>query len=295
VELSGVLNIYKEKGMTSHDVVSAVRRLLNVKAGHAGTLDPQAEGVLPVCVGKGTKIADHLGDAKEYRAVVLLGVETDTQDSTGEVIARSPVDWDEDRIRAVAESFRGRIQQIPPMYSAIKIGGRKLYELAREGKTLERAPRAVEIRSLEVADMDPLGLSLTIQVACSKGTYVRTLAHDIGRRLGCGAAMGDLLRLRSGRFSVEGSIRLGELSLMAQEGRAAQAVCPIGEALRLPKAFAARASEKLLRNGNPIPKKDVSLSADASPEDRVLLMLGEEAAGIYDPWRGFYKPAVFLL
>ena len=188
---NGIINIYKEAGYTSHDVVAKLRGILGQKKiGHTGTLDPEAVGVLPVCLGKGTKVCDLLTDKdKVYETVMRLGVVTDTQDMTGNILRESPVCVNRNEIEEVIQSFKGDYAQIPPMYSALKINGKKLYELAREGKTVERQPRMVHIFELDILDIDPDGVHVHMRVHCSKGTYIRTLCHDIGEKLGCGAAV----------------------------------------------------------------------------------------------------------
>ena len=187
----GVINIYKEPGFTSHDVVAKLRGILRQKKiGHTGTLDPAAEGVLPVCLGKGTKLCDLLTDKrKTYQAVLLLGTETDTQDMTGTILSEKPTEQlTEPAVRGAAESFVGPYMQVPPMYSALKVNGKKLYELARAGKEVERAARPVEIYDLQIDAVELPRVTMT--VTCSKGTYIRTLCYDIGRKLGCGGCLG---------------------------------------------------------------------------------------------------------
>ena len=196
----GVINIYKEPGFTSHDVVAKLRGILRQKKiGHTGTLDPAAEGVLPVCLGKGTKLCDLLTDKrKTYQAVLLLGTETDTQDMTGTILSEKPTEQlTEPAVRGAAESFVGPYMQVPPMYSALKVNGKKLYELARAGKEVERAARPVEIYDLQIDAVELPRVTMT--VTCSKGTYIRTLCHDIGEKLGCGGCMEKLIRTRVDR------------------------------------------------------------------------------------------------
>ncbi len=219
----GMMNVRKEKGYTSHDVVARLRGILHQKKiGHTGTLDPDAVGVLPVCLGKGTKLCDMITDReKTYVTVMLLGRTTDTQDISGQVLTETPVppDMTEDEVRKAASSFIGDYMQIPPMYSAIKIGGRKLYELAREGKEVNRQPRHVVIHSLQVLDVDlPC---VTMEICCSKGTYIRTLCQDIGEKLGCGACMLELTRTKVGRFGLDGAWTLDEIEAMAAQGEEA--------------------------------------------------------------------------
>ena len=182
--MDGILNIRKEKGFTSHDVVAVVRRILHTKkVGHTGTLDPDAEGVLPVCVGKATKLADIIMDGKKrYRAMVRLGITTTTEDAAGEVLEEKPVDFDEEKIRQAVAGFVGEQKQIPPMYSAIKVNGKKLYELAREGKEIERKARTITIFAINIVRFLPPD-RFEIDVDCSKGTYIRTLCSDIGKAL----------------------------------------------------------------------------------------------------------------
>ena len=198
---NGMLSIYKEAGYTSNDVVAKLRGILHMRRiGHTGTLDPMAEGVLPVCLGNATRLCDMIADRdKEYRAVMRLGLRTDTQDMTGTILEEAQPEvlsaLTEDRIREAAESFIGDYSQIPPMYSALKVNGQRLYDLARQGKTVERKARQIRIHELEVLEIAvPF---VTMRVRCSKGTYIRTLCEDIGSRLGCGGTMDSLLLLRT--------------------------------------------------------------------------------------------------
>lgn len=217
--MDGVVNINKPKGMTSHDVVNRLRRILNMKkVGHTGTLDPDATGVLPMCIGRATKLSDYLmSSEKQYRAELTLGISTDTQDSSGDVVKKCEVAFDEEEIKAVVTKFIGEIEQIPPMYSAIKMDGKKLYELAREGVEVEREPRRVTIHNIDIKNIDLEQNRIDMVIDCSKGTYIRTLCNDIGECLGCGGHMSALMRTRSGRFGIEDSITLDELEMRAQE------------------------------------------------------------------------------
>ena len=211
----GMMTIYKEAGYTSSDVVARLRGILHMrKIGHTGTLDPDAEGVLPVCLGIGTKLCELIADRdKEYVAVMRLGTVTDTQDMSGEVLAQISDEEvrrlaTEEALSDAVSSFRGVIKQVPPMYSAVKINGKRLYELARQGKTVERKEREVTIHELEIQEVVlPL---VTMRVRCSKGTYIRTLCQDIGEKLGTGAAMEHLLRTRVGQFDLDHAITLDE-------------------------------------------------------------------------------------
>ncbi len=212
--LNGVINIYKERGFTSHDVVAKARGILRErKIGHTGTLDPEAEGVLPICIGNATKVVPYLTDANKcYEAEVILGITTTTEDSTGEVISEKDVNVTKESIKEVVDSFIGEYMQTPPMYSAIKINGTRLYELARQGIVVDRPSRKVNIFSCDIIEwIDEKRFK--IRVSCSKGTYIRTLCTDIGEKLNCGAHMGSLLRTRVGEFKLENSITLKELDL----------------------------------------------------------------------------------
>lgn len=210
--MKGILNILKPPNMTSHDIVSVVRRKLNMKkVGHTGTLDPMAVGVLPVCVGKATKVIEYLQtDTKIYRAELTLGKATDTQDKWGSIIDQKEVNVTKEDIIKVFKEFEGEILQIPPMYSALKHKGKKLYELAREGIEIEREPRKINIFYLNILNI--LEDKVIFDVKCSKGTYIRTLCHDIGQALGCGGHMSFLERLESGVFNLQNSITVEELN-----------------------------------------------------------------------------------
>lgn len=250
--INGVLNIYKEKGFTSHDVVAKLRGICKQKKiGHTGTLDPEAEGVLPVCLGSATKLCDLLTDKrKEYVAELILGVETDTQDMTGTVLKQCEVTVTEDAVRETVASFLGESSQIPPMYSAIKVGGKKLYELARAGVEVERAARKIEIFEIEILSMELP--KVTFRVLCSKGTYVRTICHDIGKKLGCGGAMASLLRTRVDRFTMESALRLSEVEKLRDEGKLLEYVVAVYDMFpKLPRLVVANQYKKLIDNGNP--------------------------------------------
>ena len=252
--IHGVINIYKERGYTSHDVVGKLRGILKQKKiGHTGTLDPDAEGVLPVCLGKATKLCDLLTDKeKTYRAVLLLGKNTDTQDISGRVLSEQPVTADEETVRGAVMSFVGAYDQIPPMYSALKVNGQKLCDLARAGKEVERKPRRVTIREIRVEQVELP--RVTMEVTCSKGTYIRTLCQDIGEKLGCGGCMESLLRTRVDRFCLEEAIKLGEVeALKTEKGLEGlmEKILPIdGMFAAAPKAVVLEEGMKALVNGN---------------------------------------------
>lgn len=249
--INGMINVYKEAGFTSHDVVAKLRGILKQKKiGHTGTLDPDAVGVLPVCLGNGTRLCDMLADkSKEYVAVMHLGVVTDTQDMSGSVLRQTEVFCGEEELRQTILSFVGSYAQIPPMYSALKVNGKKLYELARQGKEIERAPRPVTIQEIEILSAAmPL---VKIRVVCSKGTYIRTLCHDIGEKLGCGAAMETLVRTRVGQFTLKEAVTLSEIETMVHEGDIMQKIIPVDSVFRtLPKVVVKKEFRKRIDNGN---------------------------------------------
>lgn len=206
--LNGVINVYKPAGITSNGVVTRIRKLTGIKkVGHTGTLDPEARGVLPICIGKATKVAGMLTDAhKGYRTKIKLGITTDTQDLTGNVLTEHEVNISEEEFLKTVESFVGEISQVPPMYSALKHNGQPLYKLARKGIEIERKPRIITIFDIKVTGFS--GTEATFEVFCSKGTYIRTLCADIGEKLGVGAVMAELERIKSGPFDLENSIKL---------------------------------------------------------------------------------------
>jgi len=234
--MNGIINVLKPPGMTSFDVVGYLRKVLKMKRiGHTGTLDPGVAGVLPVCIGNATKVIEYIIDNdKLYRAEMTLGISTETQDSSGKIVDVRHVDKSNDQIREIINSFVGKYKQIPPMYSALKVGGRKLYELAREGITIEREPRDVNIFSIDVLKIseatyeyyDSTNISddnnsirtvkVLFDVACSKGTYIRTLCFDIGEKLGCGGHMSFLIRLKAGLFEISSALLLEEISDLAE-------------------------------------------------------------------------------
>lgn len=224
---NGVINIYKERGYTSHDVVAKLRGILKQKKiGHTGTLDPEAEGVLPVCLGKGTKLCDMLTDHdKVYEAVLLLGRSTDTQDTTGQTLAQADVQVSQEEVREAVMGFVGVYHQIPPMYSALKVNGQKLCDLARAGKEVERKARPVEIYGITIEEMALPRVRMT--VSCSKGTYIRTLCHDIGEKLGCHGCMEKLKRTRVGQFGIGDSLTLAQVEALRDEKRLDEVILPV--------------------------------------------------------------------
>jgi len=254
----GIINVYKEAGFTSHDVVAKLRGISKQKKiGHTGTLDPDAVGVLPVCLGSGTKVCDMLTDrTKEYVARLQLGLVTDTQDTSGKILEEREVTVNRDEVLAAIASFVGEQEQIPPMYSALKINGKKLYELAREGKEVERKARPVTVYEIEV--LKEAHPEYEIKVVCSKGTYIRTLCHDIGQKLGCGGVMAHLTRTGVGEFRIEETYTLTQLQALADEGRLEQAVVPVEKLFEnLPALKVRPEGEKPLQNGNQLKQREV--------------------------------------
>ncbi len=249
----GILNVYKEKGYTSHDVVAKMRGILKMKKiGHTGTLDPDAEGVLPVCIGKATKLVDLITDKdKTYKAVCKLGITTDTQDMTGKVLKTADVNIDSTQLEKAINSYIGEYLQLPPMFSAIKVDGKKLYELARLGKEVDRERRRVIIKNIHLMDYDVKEQEFTVIVECGKGTYIRTLLHDIGETLGCGAAMKSLIRTEVGSFAVEEALKLSEIEALVREDKLSPHIVTIDEVFsHYPKVYVTSDYNKLIYNGN---------------------------------------------
>ena len=308
--IHGIINIYKEKGFTSFDVVAKSRGIFKQKKiGHTGTLDPDAEGVLPVCFGKATKVCDLLTEKnKEYRAVMLLGKVTDTQDISGTVLEEHEVNVSEEAVKEAVMSFLGDIMQVPPMYSALKVNGQKLCDLAREGITVERKARPVTIHELEILDMDLP--RVTMRVKCSKGTYIRTLCEDIGAKIGCGACMESLLRTKVSEFLIEDAIKLSELEMLVKkytEGIAPAewntGLFPFVRSvdsvfLKYPMVVVSKENNKLLYNGNRLVS---AMLKDEQPECRMqpVRIYDEEGHFIgiyeYDENREDYKPVKLFL
>lgn len=255
----GVLNVRKEAGWTSHDVVARIRgKLRGMKLGHAGTLDPAATGVLPLLVGRGTRIAEYLLEwDKTYLAGLRLGETTDTQDATGTVLSRSPVESLTDaRIREVVAGFEGRIQQLPPMYSAVKVGGVPLYKAARAGREVSRQAREVTVFRLDIVDIQIP--NVTLRVACSKGTYIRTLCADIGEKLGVGGHMATLVRERVGPLTVDQALTVDEVESRLEQGALAASMLTLDEALvGLPVCTVGAGTAGRVLHGMPVPCSEV--------------------------------------
>lgn len=292
--INGIINVYKERGYTSHDVVAKLRGILHQKKiGHTGTLDPEAEGVLPVCLGKATRVCDMLTEKdKIYRAVLLLGQKTDTQDTTGTVLEKKEVSCTARQVRTVIESFLGTYAQIPPMYSALKVNGKKLCDLARAGVLVERKPREVTIFSIDIEEIDLPRVKMTVH--CSKGTYIRTLCEDIGEKLGCGGCMESLLRTKVAQFTLEDALRLEEIEKQVQtlrqqgveelttellEGVVARTDTVFEE---YPGLSAREGFEKMLYNGNAMQPEWLEGWEDSLREKKIRLYDQKERfIGIY--------------
>lgn len=291
---NGIINVYKEAGFTSFDVIAKLRGILGQKKlGHTGTLDPAAVGVLPVCLGNGTKLVDMITDhSKEYRAVVLLGQATDTEDTTGTVTAKkdlviTPECANEltERIYEVSQKFVGGYTQVPPMYSAIKQDGRRLYELARQGVEVERKGRWVDIYEIEIESVNlPY---FTMRVHCGKGTYIRSLCRDMGNELGTLACMDKLTRTRVGQFSIDKTLTLADIEKLRKEEKLEEHIIPVDDMFsELSAIFVPQEYEKLIVNGNKLPV----FVQDTSEQVRVYY--NNKFYGIYriDDDRNYFVP-----
>ena len=308
--VNGIINVYKEKGYTSFDVVAKLRGIFKQKKiGHTGTLDPDAEGVLPVCLGKATKVCDLLTDkSKEYEAVLLLGTATDTEDITGTVLEKKDVLVTEDETRQAIFSFVGDYMQIPPMYSALKVNGKKLCDLAREGKIIERQARCVRIFSIDI--LETALPRVRMRVHCSKGTYIRTLCKDIGEKLGCGGCMESLLRTRVSEFALEDALKIGQVEELVHNATDGtdpsmwdRSLFPFVKSvdsvfLEYQKAVVSRQYAKVLYNGNRIEPSMIQ-AYESSMEQKPIRIYDEKDhfIGIYEfqKDRGNFKPVkVFM-
>ncbi len=292
--ISGIINIYKEKGFTSHDVVNIVRKKLNrIKTGHTGTLDPDAEGVLPICVGKSTKLADIVAsDIKEYKAELTLGITTTTEDIFGDIISENKVNANKEQVIDAIKSFVGEYYQKPPMYSAIKVNGKKLYELAREGKEVERKTRLIHIYN--ISNIKAISREkYEFTVLCSKGTYIRTLCKDIGEKLNCGGCMSALTRTRTGEFYIKDSIRLDEFKKIIDNGELDKILITPDNILKdYEKITVSHNADKFLYNGNKINKSFLK----GNLESNKLLVYDsyDNLIGIYKVSGDFIKPEIML-
>ncbi len=296
--ISGVINIYKDKGFTSHDVVNIVRKKLGrIKTGHTGTLDPDAMGVLPICIGKATKLSEYIASSiKEYKAIVTLGKTTTTQDASGEILQEKPVNCSQNDIIKVVETFKGEIMQTPPMYSAIKINGKKLYQLAREGKEIERKQRKITIYSIEITNfIDEKNFEIT--VLCSKGTYIRALCNDIGQKLGCGAYMSYLLRTRTGNFYINNSIKLEDIDNIIKNNKLNEILMPMDKVLLDYKKFIVlNKANKFLYNGNKISFNYIKNKENLKEDEKIVIYDEDNnLIGIYIVLQDCIKPLTMLL
>ena len=298
--INGIVNIYKEKGYTSHDVVAVLRKVVGQKKiGHTGTLDPDATGVLPVCLGRATKVCELLTDHdKTYEALLLLGKTTDTQDISGEVLEeRDPGDLTEEEVRSCIESFIGEYDQVPPMYSALKVNGKKLYELAREGKTVERKSRKVQIHGIRILEMNLPHVRM--EVDCSKGTYIRTLCHDIGEKLQVGGCMEELERTKVGRFLKEDAVTLDEVRQKMEQGEGAELFTPLDQIFaELPAVTVTDAKAWMSYNGNDLPERFL-LEKEAWTDGQEVRVYdsGKNFIGLYQyraPKKLFHIKKMFL-
>lgn len=296
--MNGILNIYKEAGFTSHDVVAKLRGILKQKKiGHTGTLDPDAEGVLPVCVGNATKLCGMLTEKeKTYEAVLLLGQETDTQDLSGKVLRQTEVAVSQEEVQEAILSFQGSYDQVPPMYSALKVNGKKLYELAREGKEVERKARRVFLGEISISQIELPEVAFT--VTCSSGTYIRTLCHDIGEKLGCGGCMKSLLRTRVDRFHVEDSLRLCEIEEKVAEDRILECLIPVDKMFeQYPRIQMRESKDRLVYNGNSFASQSACNTVAAEKEGTQVCVYDSRGTfvGIYRYERGMFRPVKMFL
>ena len=288
--MNGIILIDKPQGWTSHDVVGKLRGILHERRiGHSGTLDPLATGLLVVFIGRATRAVEFAeADRKEYVAGLRLGMNTDTQDITGRIISKETDIPDEPEVRIAIERFRGELEQIPPMYSAVKIGGKKLYELARKGESIERKPRHITIFGLEItgrSDNDYI-----LDVVCSKGTYIRTLCHDIGAALGCGGCMSSLRRTKSGVFSVDNAYTIAEIQEASDRGEEEKLLLPIDTLFAgYTKLSVDADSEKKLKNGCIINTSSPDGRFRVYSEDGEFLLLGDVKDGVMKTVKNFFE------
>ena len=295
--INGVINVYKEKGFTSHDVVAKLRGIVKQKKiGHTGTLDPDATGVLPVCLGNATKLCDMLTDkSKEYVTTMRLGFCTDTQDISGEVLSTKEVCVSEEMVRGAVASFVGKYDQIPPMYSALKINGKKLYELAREGIEVERKARSIEIFEIEILDISLP--DVTMRVHCSKGTYIRTLCHDIGEKLGCFGTMVKLERTKVAGFLLKNAYKLSEIEAIVREDKIGEILTSTEDMFEYMSVRVATPYEKLLLNGNPIYLNQIVERIRIGDKEQVKVYVKDKFCAIYqcDEQKNILKPVKMFL
>lgn len=288
--MNGIILIDKPQEWTSHDVVGKLRGILHERRiGHSGTLDPLATGLLVIFVGRATRAVEFAeADTKEYIAGLRLGMSTDTQDITGRVISSGGSVPDEFKLRKALDSFKGELEQVPPMYSAIKVGGKKLYELARKGESIERSPRHITVFDLDIAgraDDDYI-----LRVSCSKGTYVRTLCNDIGQALGCGGCMSSLRRTKAGVFSVEDAHTIAEVQEAADRGEAESLIIPLDKLFyEFNRLTVPAVAEKKLRNGSVVNISAPDGKYRVYSESNEFLLLGEVQSGRLKTIKSFFE------
>ena len=289
--MNGIILVDKPQGWTSHDVVAKLRGIYQQRRiGHSGTLDPMATGVLAVFLGRGTRAVELCeNDEKEYVAELLLGTVTNTQDITGEVLEQHPVEVSRQQLEAVLEQFLGPQQQIPPMYSAVKIGGKKLYELARKGQSVERKPRSIVIHELELCDFD--GKTARIRVVCSKGTYIRTLCHDIGASLGTGGCLSSLRRTRAGRFAIDDCVTMEQIQQARDQNAHMAFLRPVDSLFSgCPAVYLGEKEALRCKNGaeNAVPGLPDGTYRVYGPENE-FLMLGQCQNGVLRTVKSFFE------
>ena len=288
--MNGILLIDKEPGWTSSDVVVKLKGILRERRiGHAGTLDPMATGLLTVFVGRATRAVEFAeGHDKRYRASLRLGITTDTQDITGNILEEKPVPTGEAELKEALQRFQGKIEQLPPMYSAIRVGGKRLYDIARKGGEVERAPRPVTIHEISLLGRE--GEDWLLDVSCSKGTYIRTLCHDIGQLLGCGGCMSALRRTEAGGFSVRDAIQIGEAQRLADEGKIGERLLPADTLFsREMSAVASAQEEKRIRCGSAYPTDLQDGLYRVYSRDGSFLMLGRAENGSMKTIKNFFE------
>lgn len=291
--ISGVLVVDKPTGMTSHDVVQVIRKGSNIRrAGHTGTLDPRASGVLVVLIGPAVRLSEYVSASdKRYQAVIMLGTTTDTYDADGKTTSSSPVEVTEEQFETELQKFVGQIEQVPPPYSAVKVQGRKAYEMARKGEEVELEPRLINVYSLELLEWAPP--EVVIDVNCSSGTYVRSLVHDLGARLGCGATLTGLRRTKSGRFTLRDAVPLRKLNEAFSEGTWYQYLIPAAEALSdWPTIELNHEQVEAIRHGHRIPaetREQQKVCGVSEQGELVALMELDEATMEWQPRKVFFS------
>lgn len=288
--MNGIILVDKPQDWTSHDVVGKLRGILHERRiGHSGTLDPMATGLLVVFVGRATRAVEFAeADSKRYIAWLRLGTVTDTQDTSGTVLKCAETAVSADELEAALAHFRGDIEQIPPMYSAVKIGGKKLYELARRGESVERKPRKICIHSLEVTGRE--GTDYVLDVCCSKGTYIRTLCNDIGEGLGCGGCMSSLRRVRAGNFSIAQAHSIDEISQAALTGKIEELIIPVDRLFsQYPELLVTQTQEKKLRCGAQVKSGREDGRYRVYSEAGEFLLLGEVSGGFLKTIKSFFE------